>query len=149
MREKNIKLNGTKLDPMRKERYREKIEYILEALDEIPEEPKRPIEVSGTFYNLLTSIESAMDVCAMLVKDLGKRVEDDYSNIEILHELGILDKELAEKLKTCNGLRNWLVHRYNKLDKKIVLESVDKVRETLIEFIRRVEHVLETEHRGD
>jgi len=37
---------------MRKERYREKIEYILEALDEIPEEPKRPIEVSGTFYNL-------------------------------------------------------------------------------------------------
>jgi len=90
-----------------------------------------------------------MDVCAMLVKDLGKRVEDDYSNIEILHELGILDKELAEKLKTCNGLRNWLVHRYNKLDKKIVLESVDKVRETLIEFIRRVEHVLETEHRGD
>ncbi|MEM4155551.1 MAG: hypothetical protein QXQ38_02365 [Archaeoglobaceae archaeon] len=49
MREKNIKLNGTKLDPMRKERYREKIEYILEALNEIPEEPKSPIEVSGTF----------------------------------------------------------------------------------------------------
>ncbi|MEM4155552.1 MAG: HepT-like ribonuclease domain-containing protein [Archaeoglobaceae archaeon] len=65
-----------------------------------------------------------MDVCAMLVKDLGKRVEDDYSNIEILHELGILDKELAEKLKTCNGLRNWLVHRYNKLDKKLCLNRL-------------------------
>lgn len=67
--------------------------------------------MSGVFYNLLTPIESAMDLCAMLVKDLGKRVEDDYSNVEILYELGVIDKELAENLKMCNGLRNWLVQR--------------------------------------
>lgn len=51
--------------------------------------------MSGVFYNLLTSIESAMDLCAILVKDLGKRVEDDYSNVEILYELVFIDKELA------------------------------------------------------
>ncbi|MEM4030199.1 MAG: DUF86 domain-containing protein [Thermofilaceae archaeon] len=134
---------------MRFQRYKERIEYIIEALSEIPERPERPIEVSGTFYNLLTSIEAAMDICAMLVKDLGRRVEDDYTNIEYLREIGVIDEELATKLKMCNGLRNWLVHRYNRLDKKLVLESVDRVKETLFEFIRRVENALEAQSRGD
>lgn len=127
---------------MRLERYREKIEYIIEALDQIPEKPASPIEVSGVFYNLLTSIESAMDIAAMLVKDLGRRVEDDYSNIETLQELGVLDKKLSESLKRCNGLRNWLVHRYNRVDEELVLNSVGEVRDTLIKFIEKVEGVL-------
>ncbi len=128
---------------MRKERYREKIEYIIEAINEIPPNPERPIEISGTFYNLLTAIESAMDISAMLVKDFGKRVEDDYRNIEILQEMGVLDENLAENLKMCNGLRNWLVHRYNRVDKQLVLNSVEEVKEILTEFIKRVEDVLE------
>mgnify|MGYP000032265554 CR=1 FL=1 len=127
---------------MRLGRYREKIEYIIEALDQIPEKPASPIEVSGVFYNLLTSIESAMGIAAMLVKDLGRRVEDDYSNIETLQELGVLDKKLSESLKRCNGLRNWLVHRYNGVDEELVLSSVGEVRDTLIKFIEKVEGVL-------
>jgi uncharacterized protein YutE (UPF0331/DUF86 family) len=126
----------------RQNRYREKIEYILEALSEIPPEPKKPIEVSGTFYNLLTAIEAAMDIAAMLVKDLGKIVEDDYSNIETLAEMGVIDDELAGMLKMCNGLRNWLVHRYNKIDTKLVLESVDEVKEILTRYVEKVELVL-------
>ncbi len=123
-------------------RYREKIEYIIESLENIPENPERPIEISGTFYNLLTSIEAAMDISAMLVKDLGSIVEDDYTNLEKLEELGIVDSELGEKLKKCNGLRNWLVHRYNRVDSKLVLESVDEVKDTLIRFVEKVENVL-------
>lgn len=123
-------------------RYHEKIEYIIEALEQIPEKPERPIEISGTFYNLHTSIESAMDIIAMLLKDLGFRVEDDYSNIEKLVELKIIDEELGEKLKMCNGLRNWLVHRYNRVDTKIVLRSVDEVKDILMKFIERIEGVL-------
>jgi len=128
---------------MREERYREKIEYIIEALSEIPPKPEKPIEISGTFYNLLTAIESAMDISAMLVKDFGKRVEDDYGNIETLQEIGIIDEKMAERLKMCNGLRNWLFHRYSRVDRQLVLSSVVEVKEILIEFIKRVEDVLE------
>jgi len=135
---------------MRISRYKEKIEYILEALSEIPPEPEKPIEISGTFYNLLTAIEAAMDIAAMLVKDLGKRVEDDYSNIDTLAEIGVIDNKLAEMLKMCNGLRNWLVHRYNRINTRLVLESVEEVRETLTKYIEKVEHVLdEIESRPD
>jgi len=79
----------------------------------------------------------------MLVKDFGKRVEDDYGNIEVLHEIGVLDEKLAESLKMCNGLRNWLVQRYSRVDKQLVLSSVEEVKEILTEFIKRVENVLE------
>ena len=126
----------------RVERMREKIEYIIEALDEIPANPEKPIEVSGVFYNLLTAIESAMDISAMLVKDLGRRVEDDYTNVETLKEIGVIDEKLAEKLKMCNGLRNWLVRRYNRVDKDLVLRSVEEVKEILLQFIGRVEDAL-------
>ncbi len=54
-----------------------KIEYIIEALEQIPEKPERPIEISGIFYNHHTSMESAMNIIAMLLKDLGLRVEKD------------------------------------------------------------------------
>jgi len=135
---------------MRISRYKEKIEYILEALSEIPPEPEKPIEISGTFYNLLTAIEAAMDIAAMLVKDLGKRVEDDYSNIDTLAEIGVIDNKLAEMLKMCSGLRNWLVHRYNRINTRLVLESVEEVREILTKYIEKVEHVLdEIESRPD
>ena len=130
------------MDDRRLARYREKIEYIIEALEQIPEKPEKPIEISGTFYNLHTSIESAMDIIAMLIKDLGFRVEDDYSNIERLVELKIIDKDLGEKLKMCNGLRNWLVHRYNRIDTKIVLESIDDIKAILIKFIEKIEGIL-------
>ncbi|WP_457550662.1 DUF86 domain-containing protein [Archaeoglobus sp.] len=83
-----------------------------------------------------------MDIIAMLLRDLGFRVEDDYSNIEKLVELKVIDQKLCEKLKMCNGLRNWLVHRYNRVDTKIVLESIDEVKEILMKFIERVEGVL-------
>ncbi len=79
-----------------------------------------------------------MDIIAMLLKDLGLRVEDDYLNIEKLVELKVIDEKLGERLKMCNGLRNWLVHRYNKIDTKIVLESVDDVKETLTKLIEKV-----------
>lgn len=128
---------------MRVERYREKIEYIVEAFDQLPPKPEHPIEISGTFYNLHTSIEAAMDIIAMLVKDLGKKVEDDYHNIETLTDLGIIDSDLADSLKMCNGLRNWIVHRYNGVDRTLVLESIDEVRDTLFTFIERVEGVLD------
>ncbi len=127
---------------MRINRYREEIEYIIESLEQIPDKPEKPIEISGTFYNLHTSIESAMDIIAMLVKDLGQRVEDDYTNIEKLVELNVVDKELAEKLRMCNGLKNWLVHRYNKVDTKLVLDSVSEVKEILLKFVERIEGVL-------
>lgn len=116
-------------------RYKEKSDYIITAIESTPDDPKNDIEKSAAYYKLHTSIEAAMDIIAMLLKDLGKSVGDDYSNIITLEESRIVRPKLAEKLKKCNGLRNYLVHRYNGVDDEIVLDSVEEVGRTLRELL--------------
>lgn len=124
-------------------RYKEKIDFITTSLQTIPEVPESDIEISASFYKLHTSIESAMDLAAMLLKDIGRKVEDDYTNIELLEELEIIDNNLAEKLKKCNGLRNYFVHRYNKVDVLLVINSIEEIRENLYNFIEVIEQMID------
>lgn len=121
-------------------RYKDKIDYIVSSLEAIPEEPAGDLEIKGVFYSLHTAVEAAMDLVAMLLKDTGKKIEDDYTNIEVLEGTGIITGQLAENLKKCNGLRNYLVHRYDKLNDKIALDSVIDVKKTLYDFIEVVEN---------
>jgi len=136
------------MDESRLARYREKMEYVIDALESI-REPRSQLELSGVFYNLITSIEASMDLIAMLLRDLGERIEDDYTNVDKLVELGIISEELGESLKKCNGLRNWLVHRYNRVDPELVMDSVEEVKETLYSLLRRLEAILNEISRSD
>ncbi len=117
------------------------MEYVIDALESI-REPRTQLELSSVFYNLITSIEASMDLIAMLLRDLGERIEDYYTNVDKLVKLGILSDELGEDLKKFNGLRNWLVHRYNRVDPELVMDSVEEVKETLYSLLRRLEEVL-------
>ncbi len=78
------------MDEERKTRYREKIEFILEKSDNIPLTPDTPLERDAAFYRLQVAIERITDISAMLVKDIGRTVGDDYHNIDILIEEGII-----------------------------------------------------------
>ncbi|ODS35451.1 hypothetical protein BEH94_06405 [Candidatus Altiarchaeales archaeon WOR_SM1_SCG] len=66
------------------------------------------------FYKIQIGIEGIIDLAAMLVKDSGKDVGDDYYNLGLLEEEGIISEEMCEKLKKLNGLRKIIVHRYNR-----------------------------------
>ena len=61
-------------------------------------------------------VECIFGIIAMFLKDGNKIVEDDYSNVERLEEDGLISQENANILSEANGLRNLLVHRYNKVD---------------------------------
>ena len=123
-------------------RYREKIDYIVDSMESIPEDAKGELEICGVFYKLHTSIEAGMDLVAMLLRDSGRKIEDDYSNIDALEKSAAIPEELAETLKKCNGLRNYLVHRYNKLDEELALSFAGEVRKALYSFIEIVERLL-------
>lgn len=137
-----MEVSGTRMKDERLIRYREKIDYIVRSLESIPEDPTGDLEISGVFYKLHTSIEAAMDLVAMLLKDLGRKVEDDYRNIEALEESATIPEELAGKLKKCNGLRNYLVRRYNRIDEGLALSYSTEVRKALFDLIEVVERFL-------
>ncbi|MCD6402351.1 DUF86 domain-containing protein [bacterium] len=125
----------------RKERYFDKINFILDKIENIPEF-EDDIKRDAAFYRMQIAIEAAMDIVAMLTKDVGGKVGDDYTNIIFLTEREVLSKDLGEKLKELNGLRNVIVHKYNKVEEELIEEKRQFVFETLNEFVEVVENVI-------
>ncbi len=131
------------MDEIRFKRYRDKINFIIDNIKDLPIEPKNKFEKRGIFYSLQTAIESTMDLIAMLVKDLGIQVKDDASNISEIVKKKDLDLKIGEKLKKANGLRNILVHRYNDIDEQIIMNSVDPVKNLLFKWLDIIEGILD------
>jgi uncharacterized protein YutE (UPF0331/DUF86 family) len=127
------------MDELRIKRYKDKINYIIENIKDLPIEPKNEFEKRGIFYSLQTSIESLIDLVAMSVKDIGIQVKDDATNISEIVKNRNLNPKLGEELKKVNGLRNILVHRYNEIDEVLILDSVEDVKNILLNWLDIIE----------
>ena len=87
------------------------------------------------------AVEACLDLVAMMCKDSGLVPRDDYANLENLEEL---KKETRSILIEANGLRNHLVHRYNRIDDLLALESIKSLLPGLEAFSAEVEAWVET-----
>ena len=83
------------------------------------------------------AIEAMLDVIAMICKDLMIGARDDYTNINNLVAEAILELDHGRVLREANGLRNKLIHWYNKLDDEIAMRSIMRLIPQL-ESITRV-----------
>ncbi|MEM2959365.1 MAG: DUF86 domain-containing protein, partial [Candidatus Jordarchaeaceae archaeon] len=109
----------------RKESYLRKIQSIQENIKSVKEwlaettlekflgDKKTRLAVFKAFQEV---VETCMDLVAILVKDCGIPPKDDYTNLEKLREEKVISDEMEDILAEANGLRNWTIHRYNKLD---------------------------------
>jgi len=112
------------------ERYLEKIEIVEREVEFINSyEIKDEVTERAVLYSLQICIESGMDIVAMKVKDIGLVVEDDYTNIEKLIGEKVIALEEGELLKEFNGIRNAVVHKYDRLDMEIIKEALDRITE--------------------
>lgn len=130
------------MDEIRLKRYRDKINFIIDNIKDLPIKPNNVFEKRGIFYSIQTAIESVIDLVAMLVKDLGIQVKEDETNINEIIEKRNLNPELGKKLRKANGLRNILVHRYNNFEDQIILDSVEEIKELLYQWIDIVEEII-------
>jgi uncharacterized protein YutE (UPF0331/DUF86 family) len=143
--------NGEQMQIDRIKRYREKLDLILRRTEQINEwtanydvkkfamDEKTKLAV---YKALQESIEASMDIVAMLCKDSKIIPNDDYTNIDQLQERGLIDTKLRDGLAEANGLRNRLVHRYNKIDDMIVFNSINKFSKLFKNFAKAVEQWL-------
>ena len=130
------------MDELRKKRYRDKINYIMDCLKLLSVKPKNELEKFGIFYSLQTSIESIIDLIAMSVKDLGIPIKDDENNIFEFVKKREINQKLGEDLKKLNGMRNIIVHRYNSIEEDIILNSVVEVKNLLKNWLNIIEELL-------
>ena len=77
----------------------------------------------------------------MMCKDTGIRPQNDYSNLERLESISTRSRSV---LIEANGLRNHLVHRYNKRDDLMALESMKDLLPGIAAFGEEVEIWLES-----
>ncbi len=127
----------------RRDQYIRKLEFIADKITVLPENVKDNIFLmDALFYRLQVSIDAAIDIIAMLSKDLGITVKDDYSNIDELENLYIFPGDFLNEIRRLNGLRNVLVHRYNKIEEELIVSERDHFVEVLKEFIKIVEKLI-------
>ncbi len=125
------------------EQYKRKLEFIIDKITVLPEKlDDNKFFLDALFYRLQISIDASMDVVAMLCKDLGITVKDDYSNLDEIEKLSIFTPGLINELRKWNGLRNVLVYKYNKIEEEIVFQNKNRVVETLITFAKEVEVII-------
>lgn len=123
----------------RRKRYQEKLNFLIDTLALFNSDPKTRDQIDALLYRVQISIETTMDLCAMLTKDLGITVGDDYENISKLVEKGAISEELGEDLKELNGLRNAVVHKYNHFEEEAVTEHVEDIKAKLKNFVKVVD----------
>ena len=127
----------------RKKRYKEKIELADKRIAEIEEwlpsvEDERSKLASYKAFQEVS--EAISDIIAMLLKDKGELVEDDYKNIESLKTLKIIDENDVKILEDANGLRNRIIHKYNKTDDEIAKESINSLLPNIKSILKKLEH---------
>lgn len=120
------------MDIERAKRYKEKLNFISERLEDIEEWTS--IDVSdfisdkktrlATYKAFQELIEASFDIVAMMCKDSRIIPKDDYTNVESLYNKNIIEERLVKALAESNGLRNRLIHHYNTLDDRIAFESI-------------------------
>lgn len=130
----------------REQQYRRKINFMVERVDSFPTKFSSSESIDAYLYRAQIAIEAAMDIAAMLVKDKGKTVSDNYHNIDLLLSLNVITSEVAAQLKHLNGLRmrNTIVHKYNKFEEETAVNQKGNIQKTLLTFLKIVEHELQT-----
>ena len=72
-------------------------------------------------------VDVANDINAYVLVALGQPPPDDYHEGFVrMGEIGVLPADLAERLAPSAGARNILVHEYERIDDRIVFDSVDE-----------------------
>jgi uncharacterized protein YutE (UPF0331/DUF86 family) len=130
-------------------RYRDKLNLIIlragQAQSWLEEEdPEDFLEDDktklATYKAFQEAVEASMDVVAMMCKDLGITPQDDYSNLD---RLEVLEDASRAVLKEANGLRNHLIHRYNKRDDHLAWQGMADLLPGILAFTEEVAAWLE------
>ncbi len=133
------------MDEKRVKRYGDKVNLIVKRIDEISEWVDTSLEdflddektKLATYKAFQEIAEASMDIIAMMCRDLKLVPKDDYTNIGSLGDK-VISRDIARALTQSNGLRNRLVHMYNKTDDSLALESMKELLPSIEIFVEDV-----------
>ncbi|NCF74930.1 MAG: DUF86 domain-containing protein [Xanthomonadaceae bacterium] len=127
------------------------IDYLAETEDLFKlsdKEIKKDFTKFHTAERLLQLIvDEIIDINQHFIKELDLKTPEDFqSTFYILGENKILPLEFAQKIAPVVGMRNRIVHRYEKLDKNLFIEKFRKNISDFKTYLKIINDFTETKN---
>ncbi len=121
--------------------YYQEMQKILDvSLEEVKKDFIRFYALERVFQLI---VDEVIDINNHIIRSQDFGAPDNFqSTFTILAENEVLPEEFAEKIAPVVGLRNRLVHRYEKIDKKLFLEMAIKEKEDFKEYVKFIKSYL-------
>ncbi len=88
-------------------------------------------------------VENMVDINSMIIAEENQPPPKDYYvSFKIMSKLGYLPQQFAQDLAPCTGMRNRVVHEYDKIDDDIVFSNIPKLNKMATEYIKYVNNSL-------
>ena len=126
----------------------ESIQMYCRHLDEIVKAPATELKKDFTRYYALERVfqlivDEMVDVNSHIIRHGDFRTPDDFqSTFMIMAENGILPEDFAKRIAPSVGLRNRLVHRYEEIDKDLVVKMILKEKDDFKEYVKLIHDFL-------
>lgn len=130
---------------LNKEIIEQKIKQIISYLNEIEpilklsfgECKKDVYKIRTLERNIQLIVDNMVDINNELILEKNIEPADDYfGSFTKLKETGIFPEELINILAPLTGLRNRIVHEYDKVDQKILFITIQKRAEEIKEYLK-------------
>lgn len=98
----------------------------------------------GIYKKIEASIQEIIGICSIINSDLKLGIPSNRDDIIIaLKNNNILSSKMAEKIKGLKGFRNFLVHRYGKINDDVAFKDIKQglsdfalFKEEILNFIK-------------
>ncbi|QGA80344.1 DUF86 domain-containing protein [Candidatus Nanohalobium constans] len=135
----------------REDRYKAKLERIESRLESVEEwmedvskeEFSNELQLRLSVYKAIQEISEAVtDLTAMYLSDKERVVGDNYENLEACSG-ELFNQEITRDLKNLNGLRNRIVHEYDKIQHNTVYTGIKDTKPAVRKFVEGFEKWIE------
>ncbi len=91
-------------------------------------------------------VEAATDINSMVLRNRGEETPVDYySSFIKMAEARIFSMDFAREIAPSTGLRNIVVHEYNKIDDRLVHGSIQSTIKLYLSYMEYLKDYLESE----
>ena len=126
----------------RKIRYQDKLtqldKNLIIAKSGLEKSASEILNLYGTLRSIQLLIQVIIDISAMFVKDHGKIPSNNYSNLNVIQTVGLINDQITQGLYSLIGLRNRIAHVYNGLDEELALKSFKENTLNVEKFVQGI-----------
>jgi uncharacterized protein YutE (UPF0331/DUF86 family) len=131
------------VDPARATRYLDKADHARDRAALVAswmDAATKDIQARLATYKAFQEAAEALgDLVAMALVDAGRAPKDDHANLEAAARAGIVPVALVAPLHEATGLRNRLVHEYERVDTPRALASTARLLPAVMAGVEEVE----------